>query len=397
LLDNFSIVEEQLREIHEDLPRGFYRELPKLADGHPRVYRLALELVSHTQCALDEETLVRFLQAYQEAAPLSIGENWAFPIMLRLALVENLCQITTQMAADRKCRCEAAETLAQPDGLKRLPLHDALDSCAPMLLELINKLEEQGERERGAAKRVGPAAFGSRLGPGGNRPRRPPAPGFQSSVDRERHHQHAADLRTRLDGVFRADEPGRTGVAARSGERLRADGPCDARSLPPRSGTPGQGMPAHDVEVAQQVVAFARGAVDRQSSPEEHHVGYYIIGPGRDRLHHAVGYQKPLGVFLADLVLNYPVVIYFGGLILLTTGLLAGLAAIVLGLGGSWALAAFMTLLAVVPASDMALGNREFRHHLLASAAAIAQARISRRHPRVARRAGGDPSHAGQR
>src|SRR6476659_2065673 len=56
LLDNFSIVEEQLREIQEDLPHGYYRELPKLEDGRPRVYGLSLELIAHTDSALDEET-----------------------------------------------------------------------------------------------------------------------------------------------------------------------------------------------------------------------------------------------------------------------------------------------------------------------------------------------------
>src|SRR5215470_8081943 len=42
LVDNFHIVDEQLREIRDDLPSGYYRELPKLADGplagYPRVY-----------------------------------------------------------------------------------------------------------------------------------------------------------------------------------------------------------------------------------------------------------------------------------------------------------------------------------------------------------------------
>src|SRR5512132_2422035 len=42
LVDNFHIVDEQLREIRADLPPGYYRELPKLASGHlqdyPRVF-----------------------------------------------------------------------------------------------------------------------------------------------------------------------------------------------------------------------------------------------------------------------------------------------------------------------------------------------------------------------
>ncbi|MEO8162940.1 MAG: hypothetical protein ABI590_04085, partial [Ilumatobacteraceae bacterium] len=34
LVDNFPIVDEQLREIRDDLPRDYYRKLPKLAEGH---------------------------------------------------------------------------------------------------------------------------------------------------------------------------------------------------------------------------------------------------------------------------------------------------------------------------------------------------------------------------
>src|ERR1043166_677395 len=38
LVDNFYIVEEQLREIRDDLPIGYYRQLPKLAPGHLEGY-----------------------------------------------------------------------------------------------------------------------------------------------------------------------------------------------------------------------------------------------------------------------------------------------------------------------------------------------------------------------
>ncbi|HVQ38383.1 MAG TPA: hypothetical protein VMS31_12665, partial [Pyrinomonadaceae bacterium] len=67
LVDNFHIVDEQLREIREDLPRGYYHELPKLADGehtgYPRIYALTLALIAHTDCRLDTNTLRRFIAA----------------------------------------------------------------------------------------------------------------------------------------------------------------------------------------------------------------------------------------------------------------------------------------------------------------------------------------------
>src|SRR5712664_3930113 len=111
LVDNFHIVEEQVREIREDLPRGYYRELPKLANGpfknYPRIYAFSIELIAHTDSHLDTETLRRFITAYQRVSPLSIGELWAVPISLRLALVENLRRLATRIVLSRGERDEA--------------------------------------------------------------------------------------------------------------------------------------------------------------------------------------------------------------------------------------------------------------------------------------------------
>src|SRR5258706_7040118 len=111
LLDNFHLVEEQLREIREDLPRSYYRELPKLATGeladHPRIYAVALGLIAHTDSRLDPTILRRYISAYQSVSPLSIGEIWAVAISLRLALVENLRRLATQIVRWRDERAEA--------------------------------------------------------------------------------------------------------------------------------------------------------------------------------------------------------------------------------------------------------------------------------------------------
>src|SRR5258708_924472 len=91
ILDNFYVIEEVLREIRLDLPRGFYKELPKLVGGsfggYPRIYALALSLIAHTDSNLAETHIASFVQAYQREAPLTIGELWAVPTMLRLALI----------------------------------------------------------------------------------------------------------------------------------------------------------------------------------------------------------------------------------------------------------------------------------------------------------------------
>ena len=94
LLDNFYLIEEQIRTAKRHLPKGYSRQLPRLAygpsAGRPRVYDIALESVSHGDGRVDLESLSRFVAAYQQVTALTLGELWAIPIMLRLALIENL-------------------------------------------------------------------------------------------------------------------------------------------------------------------------------------------------------------------------------------------------------------------------------------------------------------------
>ncbi|TRZ92044.1 MAG: cyclic beta 1-2 glucan synthetase [Methanosarcinales archaeon] len=105
LLDNFYLIEEQIRTARRHLPKGYSRELPRLLDGPsaglPRVYDIALETISHGDGRVDPESLSSFVTAYQTITALKLGELWAIPIMLRLALIENLRRIGTRIAADR--------------------------------------------------------------------------------------------------------------------------------------------------------------------------------------------------------------------------------------------------------------------------------------------------------
>jgi len=115
LLDNYHLVEEQIREIRDDLPPGYYRQLPKLAGGpfagYPRVFGMAWAFVAHTDSRFDPEMLRRFVRAYQRVQPLTIGELWAVAITLRIVLVENLRRGARRIVTGRAARQEA-DTLA---------------------------------------------------------------------------------------------------------------------------------------------------------------------------------------------------------------------------------------------------------------------------------------------
>ncbi len=105
LLDNFYLIDEQIRLARRYLPKNYSRELPRLAQGLssglPRVYDLALEVISHSDGRVDSEALTLFVVAYQTVTPLLLGELWAVPIMLRLAMIENLRRVSVRIAAAR--------------------------------------------------------------------------------------------------------------------------------------------------------------------------------------------------------------------------------------------------------------------------------------------------------
>jgi len=102
LLDNFYLIEEQIRIGKLYLPKGYSKELPKLANGLPRVYDIAIEIISHSDGHIDIQSLIDFITAYQTESDLTLGELWAIPIMLRLALLENLSRVAARIAVDRK-------------------------------------------------------------------------------------------------------------------------------------------------------------------------------------------------------------------------------------------------------------------------------------------------------
>jgi len=108
LLDNFHLIEGQLKEIHEGLPRRYFRDLPVLVDeplaGLPRVYGVAWAFVAHTDGAFDDELLQHFLAAYQETRELTLGELWALPTTLRVVLVENLRRLAERLATNKAAR-----------------------------------------------------------------------------------------------------------------------------------------------------------------------------------------------------------------------------------------------------------------------------------------------------
>lgn len=94
LLDNTHVIQNSIEEVQRNLPKKYYHELPKIASGPfenlPRAYVLATTLVDHTAAKLSKDTIIAFINSYQTIEPLSMGELWAIPLLLKLTLIENI-------------------------------------------------------------------------------------------------------------------------------------------------------------------------------------------------------------------------------------------------------------------------------------------------------------------
>lgn len=159
LLDNFYIVEEQVKEIRQNLTRKYYFQLPRLKSGvlkgYPRVYGIALELVSHTDGRFDDKQLVGFVTAYQTQSLLSSGELWAIPMMVRMALIEHIRHVCESIDASQQQWHKADKLAEQLLSLKDRKPEELLDIAKESIRHLeainpsygehlLNRLKKQG-------------------------------------------------------------------------------------------------------------------------------------------------------------------------------------------------------------------------------------------------------------
>lgn len=159
LLDNFYLIEEQIYTGKKHLPKGYSKGLPQLAKGKsaglPRAYDLAVEIISHSDGHVDLKSLVSFINSYQGATYLKLGELWAIPIMLRLALIENLRRLSIQIAIDINNKSLAGqwadkmlEAVEKDPKNLVLVIADMARSDPPMessfVAELTRRLQEKG-------------------------------------------------------------------------------------------------------------------------------------------------------------------------------------------------------------------------------------------------------------
>ncbi len=119
LLDNYYVLQQAIQQLKESLPLHYYEEMPPLNtptqySGFPRIYVLAQAYVRFDLYRVDINRMKQFALAYQEAAPLKIGELWALPLWLRFTLLESLIQAANQLVLPSLPKTETAVPYTLP-------------------------------------------------------------------------------------------------------------------------------------------------------------------------------------------------------------------------------------------------------------------------------------------
>jgi cyclic beta-1,2-glucan synthetase len=376
LIDNFYVAQEQIRQIREDLPRGFYRGLPKLAEGplegYPRVFGVAWAFVAHTDSRFDPEMLCRFVRAYQRVQPLTIGELWAIAITLRIVLVENLRRAAERivnerdareradMVADQLLRAGGQETEAPEVLLRRFSAKPIPRAFA---VQLVQRLRDQDPK-------VTPALtwLDERLASMGTT--------ADEAVRTEHQSQGAMNVTVRnvitsMRMISAVDWAELFENVSLVDAALRANSAFAEMDFPTRDRYRhaieelARGSDQPELEVARHAIAAAKrsapaspaGAV---SDRREQEPGYYLISNGRRALEKELGFRVPVSEWLeranaAVGILGYVGALAITGMLILVLPLF-GVAEF--GVSG-WTLL-LLAFLGLLPASDaaVALVNR---------------------------------------
>ena len=335
LLDNFYLIEEQIRAARRHLPRSYSRELPCLANGpsanYPRAYGIALELIAHVDGRVDAASLSGFIASYQAVTPLKLGELWAVPIMLRLALIENLRRVAVRLAVGRRDRDAASDwaermlrvvernptdlvlvladmARADPDlsGAFLAELTRHLQGQSPHFAFaqswLEHRLSEQGltiERlvlAEGQAQAADQVSIGNSIS----------SLRFLSSTD----WRQFVESQSVVEKALREDP---AGVYADMDFATRDRYRHAVEQIARRSRL-------SEYEVAHKAIQLAAAQAADQPKDRKAHVGYYLIDRGRSALERIVEMRRSVRIVVGKIGRRYPLFLYLASVLMMTAG-----------------------------------------------------------------------------
>jgi len=369
LIDNFHVVEKQIREVRADLPPGYYRQLPKLAGGplagYPRVFGAAWAFVAHTDSHFDPEVLRRYLRAYQEVQPLTIGELWAVAITLRIVLVENLRRIAKRVVDSRAGRrtanvvadrlLGAGGRVVEPTGAV-LPPHEQTTFPDSFLMQLVHRLRDQDPSIAPALEWLDDQLAWQET--------------TADAVVRDEHHKQVANsvtVRNIITSMRLISDVDWTELFERVSlvdDVFKAGSAFEDMNFPTRNlyrnaiEHLARGCELTELEVAHAAVETARRALGAKADHGDARLadpGYYLIAGGRPRFEAAIGFRLSPKAWPGRAFRALGIGGYVGAGAVVAAGLLAIPLSVVALSGVEWRWLLLLGILGLVPAIDVAV------------------------------------------
>ncbi len=359
-LDNFYLIKEQIALGRKHLPKGYSQTLPILAKGKsaglPRVYDIALEIISHNDGRVDLANTTTFIRAYQSRTVLTLGELWAIPIMLRLGIIENIRRIASGIAIDTMQKNEAAYWTNQILEIAQKSPRDIIIVLAEMAksdIELSASFVAEFTRRlqgKGQALAMPLTLMDQRLAETGNT--------AEELITFENQRQAAdqvsirnsiesirlirtTDWRDFVESVSIVEK-----ILKEDKDAVYEHMDFNTRDwyrhviefISKKSGTPEQ-------EVAKQAINLALDSANRNMPARQQHVGYFLIDPvGRKALAAKVGLVPKSAEKWKSFLQNNRFLSYSGTILLVSflAGGLTAWATYAAGTGLSWAIIVFL-------------------------------------------------------
>lgn len=308
LLDNYYVVQQAIRQIREDMPSGYYRQLPKLSSsslaGYPRIFDLAREVISYSEFHINLDQLTRFVHTYQHVVPLTMGELWAMPTMLRIVIVDSLSQLVAQATGiqEEKDKEDGPGFTSETDQLidetnianciRSLRILAAQDWKT--FFENVSLVEQE--------LRSDPANIYSRMD-------------FET---RDRYRKVVEDL----------------AQASRKEEEIIAQ---------------------EAVWLAELTFQQEQSGTNEEGRSRGSHVGFYLLGDGRTQLENRLDYRPSWGLRWQRWLLNHPTPMYLSSIWLLSSLIIFCIEGYVLFAGGGFAQLIVTGLLFLIPATAVSV------------------------------------------
>ncbi len=321
LLDNFYKIEEQVKVVRQELIKEKFLKLSILNNGflkgYPRVYAIGLELVSHTDSRVDEDTLIDFIKAYQSEKVLSIAEIWSLSLIIRSALIEKIRNICEKIQ-DNQIQWEKAEKMNGKDideildGIKEE--FEEMEAINSSYIEHLLKNLRKEEVEYGKVKDYIEKKLLE----------------FDTTIDRIikwEHKEEAArkisignaiialniistldwnDIFESLSQVEEILKNDPSGIYKKMDFESRDYYRSQIEKISKKCNV-------SEIRIARKTIEYAQEARNKNEEDKLKHVGHYIIGKGKEKLLSEFEYNKkyPLN--------DYPISIYLAPIIILTS------------------------------------------------------------------------------